>query len=147
VRALGPSRSRIAAAHRALALIVVLIAAEARAYTPAVDYALNCQGCHLRDGTATPDAVPALAGSVARFLAVPGGREYLVRVPGVSQSALDDASLAAVLNWVVEEFDREHVPASFAPYTAQEVARLRTAPLIDVAGTRRRLLAPAEHAP
>jgi hypothetical protein len=135
-------RAGLGFARCVLALVPVLSAAPARAYTPAVDYALNCQGCHLRDGSATRDAVPALAGSIARFLAVPGGREYLVRVPGVSQSALDDTALAALLNWVVKEFDRKHVPAGFAPFTAQEVARLRKAPLIDVAGTRRRLFDP-----
>jgi hypothetical protein len=26
-------------------------------------------------------------------------------------------------------FDREHLPAKFQPYTAEEMARLRTAPL------------------
>src|SRR6185503_18374901 len=80
---------------------------------PALDYTLNCQGCHRADGAGTPGSVPALAGSVARFLAVPGGREYLVRVPGVSQAGLDDAALADVLNWMVDRFDREHVPADF----------------------------------
>jgi hypothetical protein len=54
---------------------------------------LNCQGCHRADGTGTPGSVPALADSVARFLAVPAGREYLVQVPGVAQAPLDDAAL------------------------------------------------------
>ncbi len=116
----------------------------AHAYTPAVDYALNCQGCHRADGTETPGSVPALAGSVARFLAVPGGREYLVQVPGVSQAPLDDAPLAALLNWMLERFDAAHMPKPFVPYSAEEIGRLRKAPLTEVEGVRRKLLEAVE---
>ncbi len=117
-----------------------LFAATARAYAPSVEYALNCQGCHRADGAGTPGSVPPLAGSVARFLAVPGGREYLVRVPGVAQAPLDDAMLAAVVNWMLHRFDEAHVPADFVPYAADEIGRLRASPLTDVEGMRRRLL-------
>jgi mono/diheme cytochrome c family protein len=110
---------------------------------PALDYTLNCQGCHRADGVGTPGSVPALAGSVARFLAVPGGREYLVRVPGASQAGLDDAALAELLNWMVARFDREHLPADFAPYTAAEVGPLRKKPLTDVERVRSDLLSRA----
>jgi mono/diheme cytochrome c family protein len=115
-------------------------ASPAHAYTPAVDYALNCQGCHRADGAETPGSVPPLAGSVARFLAVPGGREYLVQVPGVSQAPLDDAPLAALLNWMLERFDAAHMPKPFVPYSAEEIGRLRKSPLTDVEGLRRKLL-------
>ena len=106
---------------------------------PALDYTLNCQGCHRADGTGTPGTVPALAGSVAKFLKVPGGREYLCRVPGVAQAPLDDAALAAVLNWMLDRFDRADIPADFRPYTPEEVGRLRADPLTDVT-TRRALI-------
>ena len=115
--------------------------ARVAAADPALDYTLNCQGCHRADGAGTPGSVPPLAGSVARFLAVPGGLEYLVRVPGVSQAGLDDAALADVLNWMVERFDREHVPAGFARYTAAEVGPLRKQPLTEVERVRAELLA------
>ena len=108
---------------------------------PELDYVINCQGCHRADGSGTPDSVPALAGSVGRFLRVPGGREYLARVPGVAQAPLDDAATAGVLNWLLRRFDPTALPPRFAPYTADEVGRLRRTPLIDVDGTRRRLLA------
>lgn len=125
-----------------LAAALVLAAVPARAASgPALDYTLECQGCHRADGAGTPGSVPALRDSVARFLAVPGGREYLVRVPGVAQAPLDDAALAAVLNWMLERFDRAHVPVSFAPYTPEEVGRLRAQPLIDAEAVRKRLLA------
>ncbi len=106
----------------------------------ALDYALNCQGCHRADGVGTPGSVPALAGSVGRFTRVAGGREYLARVPGVAQAPLDDAGVAAVLNWMLARFGGADVPQDFAPYTADEVGRLRRSPLTDVDGVRRSLV-------
>jgi hypothetical protein len=120
---------------------LALSVAPSTAADPHVDYLLECQGCHLGDGSSTPGSVPALADSVGRFLSVEGGREYLVRVPGVSQSSLDDARLAAVLNWILVEFDPAAVPADFVPFSAEEVARVRRPPLTDVEGVRARLLA------
>jgi Cytochrome c len=107
---------------------------------PALDYTLECAGCHRADGSGTPGGVPALRDSVARFMAVPGGRDYLVRVPGAAQAPLDDGALAAVLNWMLERFDAANVPAGFTPFTAEEVRRLRAHPLVDVEGTRKHLL-------
>ena len=131
----------------ALAAALVGVPASARALSPGVNYTLHCQGCHLEDGRGTPDSVPALAGSVARFVRVPGGREYLVRVPGVAAAPLDDAATAALLNWVLRRFDPEDLPADFVPYTAAEVARGRQDPLTDVEGTRRTLLRALEQPP
>src|SRR5262249_5636134 len=107
---------------------------------PELDYTLECAGCHRADGAGTPGSVPALRDSVARFLAVPEGREYLARVPGAAQAPLDDAALAAVLNWMLGHFDAANVPAGFVPFTTEEVGRLRAHPLVDVEGTRKRLL-------
>ena len=77
---------------RFAAVPVLLVAANVvdAVSDPPLDYMLNCQGCHRADGAGTPGTVPALAGSVGRFLAVRGGREFLVQVPGVAQSILDD---------------------------------------------------------
>ena len=121
-------------------LLVLGCAVSASAFTPDVDYAVSCQGCHRADGTGTPGSVPALAGSVAKLLHVRGGREFLCQVPGVAQSVLDDPALAAVLNWMLDHFDQAHMPASFAPYTGDEVGRLRRRPLTDVEQARRALV-------
>ena len=107
---------------------------------PALDYALNCQGCHRADGAGTPGSVPALAGSVGKFMRVPGGREYLVRVPGVAQAPLDDAATAAVLNWILARFGADDLPPDFTPYAPDEIGRLRRNPLTDVERVRRELL-------
>jgi len=98
---------------------------------------LNCQGCHRADGAATGDQVPALKGTVAKFLSVPGGREYLIRVPGVSMSPLNDESIAALATWMLHEFDPENIPAGFVRYTADEVGDLRRKPYSAEAGVVR----------
>ena len=103
---------------------------------------LQCQGCHRVDGAGTGDAVPALADQVARFLHVEGGREFLVRVPGVANAPLGDADLSALVNWMLAEFDPDHLPESFTPYAPAEVAALRTRPLgPEVVSERQRLMA------
>ena len=120
--------------------MVCAVAMPASAYSPETNYRLHCEGCHLVDGSASPGKVPGLAGSVARFASSAEGRAYLVRVPGVANAALDDADLAALLDWTLRHFDAAHLPADFAPYTAEEVGRLRREPLVDVSVARQRLL-------
>jgi mono/diheme cytochrome c family protein len=136
---------RLGAAVPAAALaLLALGGAGAAAADPHSDYMLHCQGCHGPDGGGARGAVPSFRGGVARFLAVPGGREYLVRVPGTSQSELSDARVAALLNWLLREFSAAEMPADFVPYEEAEVSRLRRPPLTDVDGERRRLLAAME---
>jgi len=118
--------------------------ASAAAGTPEIDYMLHCQGCHRADGGATPGSVPALDGFVARFLTVPGGREYLVRVPGSAQSALGDEDLADLLNWLVARFGPADDAGRAAPYTAVEITHWRAVPLVDVEQTRADLVAQME---
>jgi hypothetical protein len=93
------------------------------------NWTLNCQGCHRPDGTGSAGTAPSLAGTVSKFLTVPGGREYLGRVPGVATSALPSADLAELMNWMFWRFDKEHLPADFVPFTAEEIGRLRAQPL------------------
>jgi len=120
--------------------MVCAVATPAYAWSPETNYRLHCEGCHLADGSATPGKVPALAGSVARFAGSAEGRAYLVRVPGVANAALSDADLAALLDWTLRRFDAGHLSPDFAPYTADEVGRLRREPLVDVSAARQHLL-------
>lgn len=94
-----------------------------------IDYMLKCQGCHQPTGQGNWANTPPLTGEVAKFLAVPGGREFLGQVPGVATTDLDDARLAELLNWTLYRFDPQHIPAGFKPYTAAEIGKLRKAPL------------------
>ncbi len=104
---------------------------------PELDYVLNCSGCHHRDGSGVPGAVPPLAG-IGRFLRTAEGRSYLVAVPGVAQAPLSDERLAALLDWLVERID------GYPPeprYRAAEVAAARARPLRNAEEERRRILA------
>lgn len=106
------------------------------------DYILKCQGCHRPDGSGDDHSNPAMRGVVARFLGVPGGREFLGRVPGVATTNLDDRRLANLVNWTLYRFDPAHIPAGFAPYTPEEIGRLRANPIrLDRVETRARLVA------
>ncbi|MFD0850248.1 c-type cytochrome [Sphingosinicella xenopeptidilytica] len=101
------------------------------------NYMLKCQGCHRPDGGETVGSTPALKDFMSKFLSVEGGREYLVRVPGVALSPLSDKELAELLNWSLATFDPANMPADFKPYTAAEMAALRKRPLrTDAAAAR-----------
>ncbi|MBB4613553.1 cytochrome c family protein [Novosphingobium taihuense] len=94
-----------------------------------IDYMLKCQGCHRPDGSGDDHSNPPMKHIVARFLGVPGGREFLGRVPGVSTVDLDDVRLTNLLNWTLYTFDPAHMPADFRPYTPKEIGQLRRHPL------------------
>src|SRR5260370_23019745 len=73
------------------------------------NWTLNCQGCHRPDGSGSAGTPPSLAGTVSRFLAGTGGREYLGRAPGVATSALSSTDLAELINWMFLRFYKEHL--------------------------------------
>lgn len=105
------------------------------------DYMLNCQGCHLDDGMGFPErGVPRLTGYMGNFLKVPGGREFLVQVPGSASSSLSDEHLADLLNWMLARFSAQERPANYSPYNAAEVHRLRSSPLVAVTEKRSSLV-------
>ena len=107
------------------------------------DWILNCQGCHKIDGSGRPEkGLPDLTGEVSKFLTVEGGREYLSRVPGITNASVNDAQLTELINWLLLRFDPDNIPADHVPYTTEEVAQWRKYPLsIDAAKTRENLLA------
>lgn len=99
-----------------------------RAWT---NWVLNCQGCHQPDAAGSEGGAPRMSGVVAKFLHVEGGREFLVRVPGVANAPLDEEQLADLVNWMLVTYDAENLPEDFEPYTAEEVAGLRYRPYIE----------------
>jgi hypothetical protein len=121
----------------AIAVLLVLLAlgTAAHAQSPSELYTLNCFGCHSPHAEGIPHTVPRLAHSMGYFLRIPEGRAYLVQVPGVSSSALNDEQTARVLNWLLETYSKDELPKSFRPYTADEVHADRH-PLIEVRKTR-----------
>ena len=121
------------------ALCSLASASLAFAEPPEKLYMLNCWGCHRPQGEGIPGTAPALRGS-ADFLKVPGGREYLLEVPGVSQSALNDAEVAEVMNWILRSFSKEQLPADFKPYTVEEVKKYRGVRMLSVIDARKKLI-------
>lgn len=114
--------------------------AMAVATSPRGHYVLHCAGCHRTDGSGVPAAyVPDLR-RIGDFLRVPGGREFVISVPGVMGSGLDDRQVAEVTNWLMATVAAASVPAGHRPYDAAEVARARASAPVDVAGARRRLV-------
>ncbi|MBA2922865.1 cytochrome C [Pseudomonas sp. P7] len=112
-------------------------------YSNAVNYQLQCAGCHLGNGMGSPaNDTPRMTGFVGNFLKVPGGREFLVRVPGMSQSALNNKQVADLMNWLIREdgMAGKSTPANFQPYTAEEVSRLRQKAMLNLPGTRAELI-------
>jgi mono/diheme cytochrome c family protein len=104
------------------------------------NYLLHCMGCHTESGVGLPGKVPSLRGTLARLANDPDGRSYVLRVPGVTQSTLEPARLAEVLNWAMREFSDADQAASVQPFSAAEVAAARSRPLLEVTATRQKVM-------
>ena len=120
----------------------VALAADARAdQSLQTLYTLNCSGCHGAGGQGVPEAgIPDL-NEAGRYVGTKLGREYLIEVPGLSQSRLDDATAARLLNWVLRQFSAASLPTDFKPYTAAEVTRFRADKVSDPKTRRAAILA------
>jgi len=106
-----------------------------------INYMLNCQGCHGPDAQGSESAnVPRMKDFVGSFLRVPGGREFLVQVPGSANASITDAELAELLNWMIPSVSANQMPAHFEPYTTEEITALRYSPEEDVMGRRAELV-------
>jgi hypothetical protein len=77
---------------------------------------------------------------LGRFLMRPGGRLFLIQVPGVMGSGLNDVDVARVTNWVFDNLVTDVIPQTFLPYTPEEVSQARANPLKDVVRTRTHIL-------
>ena len=107
-------------------------------------YRRDCANCHGLDGGGRHPACPPLAGHAPALVGVPGGREYLVRVPlfGVTgamevegrryegtMTPFDfrrDAELAAILNHVLTSWGNDRLlPPLHRPIGEGEIAAAR----------------------
>lgn len=105
------------------------------------DYMLQCSGCHRFDGEgAESKGIPSFVNSIGLFSRLTEGRAYMIRVPGASQSQINNDELAAVLNWVVAKYSPdEYKNSSFRLFTAAEVGASRPYRFDDVAVERQKL--------
>ena len=127
----------------AISTMAQSVAAEINDARAKFNYQMLCQGCHTPDGTGAKD-VPKIKNFIGNFLTTPKGREYLVRVPGSANSALNDADLAEVLNWMILNMGGDSVPNNMQHYTAEEVAKLRQRALFEVVEYRQMLVSELE---
>jgi cytochrome c553 len=139
---------------RARALLAVLFAAFAgvpgmtahagqRGYDAATAreaWVLNCMGCHTGDAHGIEGKVPPLTGELGHFVRLAEGREFVMRVPGASNSSLSDAELANVLNWLIDTRNADTGPGFYSPNPAPHVAATRRPALTDVAKHRKALI-------
>jgi len=120
----------------------VTLAAGARAETPLQTlYTLNCSGCHGAEGLGVPEAGIPNLNDAGRYVRTELGRKYLIQVPGLSQSLLDDATAARLLNWILHKFSANRLPADFTPYTTEEITRFRSDRASDAKTRREAILA------
>lgn len=130
---------------RALAAMLVAILAGLGA-TPALagahsDYLLHCSGCHGQDAAGSVrGGVPDLRGYVSSFGQTRQGRIYLMHVPGVVASGLDDAGIARVMNYVMARWGAAGDKGEVAAFTPAEVERLRALQIGNVVDYRRRIV-------
>jgi hypothetical protein len=107
-------------------------------------YQLQCMGCHGEDGAGLEGQVPSLRGTLSKISNGALGRDYVLRVPGVTQSTLSSAELAEVLNWAIYAFSDAEVARDVRPFTAAEVESARSRPLLEIGSTRAKVMKEAD---
>ena len=105
-----------------------------------INYMIHCQGCHLPEAVGFVGKVPRMKDFVGYFLHSREGREFVIRVPGVATSSLPDDELTEMMNWLLLTYSVEQLPWPFVPFSAEEVAVLRTDLEADPENTRMRIL-------
>lgn len=128
--------------HQALRIAVALAAfvglpGHAQENTPEQNYILKCSGCHDTDGSGSaPGGIPPLPGYLGAFMDDPDGRLYLMHVPGIIASDLNDRQLATLMN----RLNAKWGDAQARPFTEEEVKQLRAAPMSDIVKFRRQIV-------
>ena len=142
----GARRWRVKSALRisracTLAVGLVLSAGVQAGVPAATQYLIHCSGCHRADGSGSlRGGIPDLRGYVGSFGRLNDGRTYLMHVPGVVGSGLDNAEIAAVMNYIFDRWAAAPAGDPVPVFTAAEVARLRELSVPDVVKARRRVV-------
>jgi mono/diheme cytochrome c family protein len=140
------ARAAFASLVTALACTLGAHAADTPTYPQGASaFQSNCAMCHGPAGAGVPALAPPLLSEPARFAASPEGRRQLAitllygmfgditvgqshfnsQMPDFAR--LDDATLAAALNFVV--FDLAHAASDIKPFAREEIAAERAHPL------------------
>ncbi len=126
-----------------LLTVAVLALAPLALADGAADYGKFCASCHGATGQGTPGVFPPLAEWIGHFVEEEDGRAYLshvlvfglqgeISVQGKSYNGfmppfaqLSNDQVAAILNYVLTEWNKDLLPKDFKPLTADEVAKYR----------------------
>jgi len=146
--------NRGAATACALALAAFLtlglsVAGRPRAAEPELtgaqsDYLEQCGGCHGLQGSSAPAPIPVLQGRVGYFMCSAAGRRYLLRLPNIAHSRIEDNQrLAEMMNFVVFDLGGASAPPNTRPFTEAEVAAERAKAMVgfEVFDTRKVVVA------
>jgi hypothetical protein len=120
-------------------LTSVAVSADHSASSNFIQY---CSGCHGQDGRGggATSGIPDLRNFVGAFAGDEGGRTYVLHVPGVVNTSLDDAEIAAVINYVMKTWGGTSLFPDFVPFTTREVIRRRARSVQDVVALRREIV-------
>jgi cytochrome c553 len=141
MRNFAPRAEAVIEMRWCLAFVLALSQVHAAERSPTVNYVLRCSGCHGMDGSGHESAgVPDFRGAVGAFASDEQGRTYLLHVPGIVNSSLSNAEIAAVLNYVMEQWAGDSLGAGFVRFTPKEAAERRAEPVSDVVVFRRRIV-------
>lgn len=128
----------------ALALSLCASARADEGDSPSFAYLLHCAGCHLEDGSGDPPEIPDLRQEFGLLLTSQRGRDYSLRVPGVTDTPVAAEEMAALMTWMVARLFPDR--AEFEPFTAAEVIAGRNNRLQDPARYRKELLLELDNA-
>lgn len=112
------------------------LAGETTTSSARANYILHCSGCHGMSGAGTVEGgIPAFPNSVGHIAGSELGRTYITHVPGVVSTEMEDAEIAEVLNYILDEWSDggQH-------FTAKEVTRRRAENVGDVVELRREVV-------
>lgn len=111
------------------------------------EYLLHCSGCHGAAGHGLPvNGIPDLH-DAGRWAGSAAGRAYLVQVPGIAASGIDNELAARLLNWALKTYSADQLPNGFQTFTADEIGQLRVDVATDAARRRLALQPTSRHLP
>jgi hypothetical protein len=108
------------------------------------DYLEQCGGCHGLQGDSAPAPIPVLRDRVGYFMCSEAGRRYLLRLPNIAHSRIEDNQrLAEMMNFVVFDLGGVSAPRNARPFTEAEVAAERGQAMVgfEVFDTRKAVVA------
>jgi mono/diheme cytochrome c family protein len=113
----------------------------AAGHSASSDFLLYCSGCHGQDGRGGGEhsGIPDFQNFVGAFAGDDGGRTYVLHVPGVVNTSLDNARIAAVINYIMRTWGGTSLRADFVAFTEEEVTKRRARSVPDVVALRRQV--------